>query len=92
MSKKPVINPKNENDEECLKWAITVALHHKEIKSHPKCMSNIMRYTNNYDWSGLGFPVAISEIEKFEKNNNDIVVNVLGIKRTKAIRMQIVKI
>ena len=39
-----------------------------------------MRYTNNYNWSGLEFPVAINKISKFEKNNNDIVVNVLGIK------------
>ena len=30
--KKAVINPKNE---ECFKWAVTAALHHKEIKSHP---------------------------------------------------------
>ena len=33
--KKAVINPKNENDEECFKWAVTVALHHEEIgKDH----------------------------------------------------------
>ena len=33
-SKKAVINPKNEDDEECFKWAITAALDHKNIKSH----------------------------------------------------------
>ena len=82
VSKKAVINPKNENDEECFKWAATVALHHKEIKSHPECISNIMMYTDNYDCSGLEFPVAINKIDKFEKNNN-IVVNVLGIKEQK---------
>ena len=84
-SKKAVINPKNENDEECFKWA--AALHHKEIKSHPERISNIMRYTKNYNWSGLEFPVSINNINEFEKNNN-ISVNVLGRKRTKAIRMQ----
>ena len=73
------INPKNENDEECFKWAVTAALHYKEIKSHPERVSNIVGYTNNYNWSRLKFPVAIKKISKFEKNN-DIVVNVLGVK------------
>ena len=41
-----------------------------------------MRYTNNYNWSGLEFPVAINKINKFEKNNN-ISVNVLGVKEQK---------
>ena len=78
-SKKAVINPKNENDKECFKWAVTAALHYKEIKSHPEPMSNIVEYTNNYNWSRLEFPVAINNINEFEKNNN-ISVNVLGVK------------
>ena len=81
-SKKTVINPKNENDEECYKRAVTAALHHEEIKSHPECISNIMRYNNKYNLSGLEFPVAINKINEFEKNNN-ISVNVLGVKEQK---------
>ena len=30
-SKKVAINPKNEEDEECFKWAVIVALHHERI-------------------------------------------------------------
>ena len=30
-NKKAVINPKNEEDEECFKWAIITALHHEGI-------------------------------------------------------------
>ena len=78
-NKKVVINPKNENDEECFKWAVTAALHYKEIKSHPKRMSNIVGYTNNYNWFGLEFPVAINKINEFKKNN-DISINILGVK------------
>ena len=65
--KKVVINPKNENDEECLKWAVTTSLHHKEIGKDPKHISNIMRHCNNYNWSGLEFPVAINKINEIEK-------------------------
>ena len=82
VSKKAVINPKNENDKEFFKCAVTVALHREKIKSHPECISNIMRYANNYNWSRLEFPEAINKINEFEKNN-DIAVNVLGIKGQK---------
>ena len=37
-SKKAVINPQNK-DEECFKWAVIEALHHKEIKNHPERIS-----------------------------------------------------
>ena len=79
-NKKVVINPKNENDEECFRWAVTTALHYKEIKSHPERVSNIIGYANNYNWSGLEFPVAINKINEFKKNSNDTAVYVLGVK------------
>ena len=73
------INPKNENDKECFKWAVTAGLNHEKIKSHPERLSSLIGYANNYNWSGLEFPLAINEIGKFEKKN-DIAVNVLGVK------------
>ena len=76
-SKKAVNNPKNENDEECFKWAVIVALHCKEIGKNPNIYQTL-RY-DNYNWSGLEFPVAINKISEFEKSN-DIAVNVLGVK------------
>ena len=36
-------------------------------------------YINNYNWDGLEFPMAINKIDKFEKNNPDIAINVLSI-------------
>ena len=77
-SKKVVINPKNENDKECFKWAVIAALDHKEIKSHPECVSNLKRF-DNYDCSGLEFSVPINKTDQFEKKNG-IPVNVLGVK------------
>ena len=57
-------NTKNENDEECFKWAVIAALHRKEIGKDPQRISNIMRYTNNYNWFELEYPVAINKISK----------------------------
>ena len=41
-------------------------------------MSNLRKFTDNYDWSELEFPVSIKEIGKFEVKNG-IFVNVLGL-------------
>ena len=51
--KKAVINPRNEEDEECFKWAVLAALHHEEIGNNPERVSKLRRFEENYNWSGL---------------------------------------
>ena len=75
-SKKAVINPQNKN-EEYFKWAVIAALHNEEIKNNPERISFVRPYENQHNWKGLEFPVSIKKIDKFEKNNSDIAVNVL---------------
>ena len=76
-SKKAVRNPRNK-DEECFKWAVIAALHHEEIKKDHQCTSRLRPYKNQYNWERLEFPVSIKKIDKFEKNNPGIAVNVLS--------------
>ena len=71
-----VINPQNK-DEECFKWTVIGALHHEEIKKDHQRISRLRPYENQYNWKGLEFPVSIKKIDKFEKNNPGIAVNVL---------------
>ena len=79
-SKKAVINSQNK-DEECFKWAVIAALHHEEIKKDHQCISRLRAYEKQYNWKGLEFPVSIKKIDKFEKNNPGIPVNVLFSKK-----------
>ena len=72
-----MINPQN-RDEECFKWAIIAADKWPGIDSHPERVSNLREFTDNYDLSGLEFPVPLKQIGKFEAKN-DISVNVLGL-------------
>ena len=44
----------------------------------PQRVSNLRKFMDNYDWSGLEFPVSIKDIGKFETRNN-ISVNVLAV-------------
>ena len=73
--KKAIINPHN-NDEECFKWAV-IASENVGMKD-PRRVSNLRKFTDNYDWSGLKFPVSTNNIGVFETNNN-VSVNVLAV-------------
>ena len=75
-NKKAVVNPQS-NDEECFKWAVIAALHHKDIKHHPERITLSRSYEKQYNWKGPKFPVSIKKIDKFEKNNPGIAVNAL---------------
>ena len=72
---KAIVNPHND-DEECFKWSVIAA--EKEGMKDPQRVSNLRKFTDNYDWSGLEFPVSIKDIGKFE-NRNNISVKVLAV-------------
>ncbi|CAB3999477.1 Hypothetical predicted protein, partial [Paramuricea clavata] len=74
--KKAIINMKNDDDE-CFKWAVTRALNPTDI--HPERISEELReQSGKLDWEGIEFPTPLSNIKKFEKNNN-IGVSVFGL-------------
>ena len=73
--KKAIVNPHND-DEECFKWSVMAA--EKVGMKDPQRVSNLRKFTDNYDWSGLEFPVSIKDVGKFETRNN-ISVNVLAV-------------
>ena len=72
-----VINPKNEDDEECFRWAVTAALNYNEIKKDPQRITNLKKHVDKYNWDGLSFPMALNKIDLFERRNPDIAVHVL---------------
>ena len=74
--KKAIINPKNE-DQECFKWAVIAASRWEEINNNPKRISKLKRFEKDFDWSGIGFPVSIKDIKKFEFRNQ-ISINLLA--------------
>ena len=75
--KKAIINPCNE-DQECFKWAVIAPSRWEEIDSHPERISKLARFEADFDWSGIGFPVSIKDIKKFELRNRTSI-NLLAI-------------
>lgn len=78
-SKKAVINIQND-DNECFRWAILAALHAEDIGGkNADRVSKYVEFYDELDFSGIKFPVELKLIEKFEKQNNNISVNVYGV-------------
>ena len=46
--KKAIINPNNDNNK-CFKWTVIVALEFPNIQCHPERISNLTKFSNNYD-------------------------------------------
>ena len=76
LSRKRAIFSPHNNDEECFKWSV-IAVENVGMKN-PQRVSNLRKFTDNYDWSGLEFPVSTKDIRKFETRNN-VSVNKLAV-------------
>jgi len=76
MSKKAIINLKNE-DNECFKWAVTRAAH--PVNNNAERITKELReQAETLNWEGINFPTPLKHITKFEKQNRGISVNVFG--------------
>ena len=71
-NKKAIINPKNENDDECFRWSTICTLNYNEIMK--KEFENIFRNIKHED---KDFSSQKRNWENFEQNNESITLNVL---------------
>src|SRR6056300_692760 len=76
--KKAIINPKNK-DNQCFKWAITIAKYTPKINIE-RISKELKKNAKKLNWSGLEFPVELDKIDIFEKNNS-YAINVFGYKQ-----------
>ena len=74
--KKAIINVKNK-DNQCLKWALRAALFPPKDGRHAQRPS---RYPVNdgINHNGIDFPTPIKQIDKLEKQNPNLAINVFG--------------
>ena len=84
-NKKALINMKNENDHKCFLWCVLRALNPKD--THPERIDKDLKSKENtLNMSGITYPVNIKEdIKRFEKQNPDISISVLGYSKDEKI-------
>ena len=80
-AKKAVINVKNK-DNKFFEYAILSALHHDEIdQKYANRSSEYKKYLGKLNFDGIDFPVSFKDIDKFEKQNPEIGINVFGYEK-----------
>ncbi|VDI42200.1 Hypothetical predicted protein [Mytilus galloprovincialis] len=76
--KKAIVNVKNEDDR-CFQWAVLAALHHEEVdQKNPNRVAQYKKWVDELKFEGIDFPVSLGAIDKFERQNPAINVNVFG--------------
>ena len=79
-AKKATINPKNKNDNFCFAYATTIAIYHKELGKNLDRISNkLIECIKKLDWNGKSFPASTPDYKRFEKNNEEIALNILYV-------------
>ena len=74
--KKAIINLKN-TDNKCFMWAVTRALH--PAKDHSERIDpKLIKASEELNWDGITFPVDLKHIDRFEKQNDSLSINVFG--------------
>ena len=69
-----ILNTKNANNQR-LKWCITRAFN--MVQKDPQRITKLLgAQFEKVDWSGINFPMKLTDMSKFEKQNENNVVNV----------------
>jgi len=74
--KKAIINMKNE-DNQCFKWCLARALN-PVVEHSERVTKELRKQAEDLNWNDITFPVPLDEINKFERNNTDLSINVFG--------------
>ena len=56
-NKKATINPKNDDDDNCFQYALTIALNRKKIGKDPQRILKIKPFIGLYNWKNINFPL-----------------------------------
>ena len=50
-------------------------------KENAERLSKYVKNSMKFDWSGINFPASLRDVDKFERQNPSISINVFGYER-----------
>ena len=88
--KEVIIIMKN-SDQECFKWC--VARHLNPAECHAERISkNLRKQSQVLNFKGIEFPRKLNDIDKFEKKNPGLAINVFGVEKEEVYPLRLSKI
>lgn len=89
LNTKSIVNVKNLDDEKCFLWSILAGIYF--VARNPNRVINYKRYESEVNMQGIDYPVAVKDINRFEKQNEQISVNVFGFEDDDVYPVRITK-
>ena len=83
-NKNAIINMKNE-DNKCFLWCVLRALNPSKDKHPSRIDKDLKSKENTLNMEGITYPVDLKDIKRFEKQNLDISISVLGYSKDERI-------
>ena len=83
-NKNAIINMKNEDNNKCFLWCVLRALNPKD-KNAERIDKDLKSKENTLNMEGIDYPVSLKDIKRFEKQNLDISISVLGYSKDERI-------
>ena len=83
-NKNAIINMKNEDNNKCFLWCVLRALNPKD-KNAERIDKDLKSKENTLNMGGIDYPVSLKDINRFEKQNLDISISVLGYSKDERI-------
>jgi len=77
ISPRTVINVRNQ-DNRCFEWAILSAVY--PVTQNPHRPAKYQDHLGELNFTGISFPVRLTDVRKFERQNPGLLVNVFGWK------------
>lgn len=74
-NKKAVINVKNPNDNKCFLWSVLAYLYNQPGRNYQ--LSWYKKYEKTLNMDNINYPVKLKDIDKFERQNVNLSVNVI---------------
>ena len=83
-NKKAIINMKNKDNDKCFLWCVLRALNPKD-RDAERIDKDLKSKENTLNMEGIAYPVSLKDINRFEKQNLDISISVLGYSKDEKI-------
>ena len=83
-NKNAIINMKNE-DNKCFLWCVLRALNPSKDKHPSRIDKDLKSKENTLNMEGIEYPVSLKDINRFEKQNPEISISVLGYSKDERI-------
>ena len=83
-NKKAIINMKNEDNDKCFLWCVLRALNPKD-KNAERIDEDLKSKEHTLNMEGITYPVELKSINRFERQNPDISISVLGYSKDERV-------